>query len=262
MVTWPWTNLRQLVAHLMLRGNWWKFLRVWGWMPFWCQPRKSWTVPHSFSIHWLPRETVMYPGLHYCPRICSSIPVTELYTGTTPPPHHNHFTALFPGPPGWAGASWELLDFMVQGKINRGRHTDHPAGATPSGLSSAHLHHLPHICTLATNDNGQYTINTIMPHWNSLTPPHTTREWKQKRNSSQKLQRQLGQRNQFGIRIHSDIANQCQGSRIPVWSNYETSCYRLQCIKGTRLQPAEHKRSFYLSVLSCMVSKTAKFLLQ
>jgi len=35
---------------------------------------------------------------------------------------------FFPGPPGWAGARRELLDFMVQGKINRGRHTDHPAG--------------------------------------------------------------------------------------------------------------------------------------
>jgi len=42
--------------------------------------------------------------------------------------HHNRFTALFPGPPGWAGARRELLDFMVQGKINRGRHTDHPTG--------------------------------------------------------------------------------------------------------------------------------------
>jgi len=42
--------------------------------------------------------------------------------------HHNRFTALFPGPPGWAGARTELLDFMVQGKIKRGRHTDHPAG--------------------------------------------------------------------------------------------------------------------------------------
>jgi len=31
---------------------------------------------------------------------------------------------------------------MVQGKINKGRQTDHPDGrATPSGLSSAHLHH-------------------------------------------------------------------------------------------------------------------------
>jgi len=41
---------------------------------------------------------------------------------------HDHFTALFPGPPGWAGARSELLDFIVQGKINRGRHTDHPTG--------------------------------------------------------------------------------------------------------------------------------------
>jgi len=42
--------------------------------------------------------------------------------------HHNRFTALFPGPPGWAGARRELLDFMMQGKINRGRHTNHPVG--------------------------------------------------------------------------------------------------------------------------------------
>ena len=41
--------------------------------------------------------------------------------------HHNRFTVFFPGPPVWAGARRELLDFMVQGKINRGRHTDHPA---------------------------------------------------------------------------------------------------------------------------------------
>ena len=41
---------------------------------------------------------------------------------------HNHFTALFPGPSRWAAARRELLDFMVQGEINRGRHTDHLAG--------------------------------------------------------------------------------------------------------------------------------------
>jgi len=41
--------------------------------------------------------------------------------------HHNHLTALLPGPSGWAGARSEFLDFIVQGKINRGRHTDHPA---------------------------------------------------------------------------------------------------------------------------------------
>jgi len=41
---------------------------------------------------------------------------------------NNRLTALFPGPPGWAGTRRELLDFVVQGRINRGRHTDHPAG--------------------------------------------------------------------------------------------------------------------------------------
>ena len=53
------------------------------------------------------------------------INVTVLYIH-----HHNHdrFTALFPEPLGWAGARRELLDFMVQGKINRGRHTNHPTG--------------------------------------------------------------------------------------------------------------------------------------
>jgi len=60
--------------------------------------------------------------------------------------HHNRFTAVFLGLSGWAGARRELLDFMVQGKINRGRHTDHLAGrhSIPSRLTSAHLHH-PHI---------------------------------------------------------------------------------------------------------------------
>jgi len=42
--------------------------------------------------------------------------------------HHYRFTALFPEPPGWACARRELLAFMVQGKINRGSHTDHPTG--------------------------------------------------------------------------------------------------------------------------------------
>jgi len=55
---------------------------------------------------------------------------------------HHRFTVLFPGPPRSAGARRELLDFMVQGKINRGRLTIQ-LGATPSGLISTHLHHPP-----------------------------------------------------------------------------------------------------------------------
>ena len=43
-------------------------------------------------------------------------------TTNTPQP----FYGPFPGPPGWPGARRELLDFMLQGEINRGRHTDHP----------------------------------------------------------------------------------------------------------------------------------------
>jgi len=54
--------------------------------------------------------------------------LTRILDTALPPHHHYRFTALFPGSPGWAGARRELLDFMVQGKINRGRHTDHPAG--------------------------------------------------------------------------------------------------------------------------------------
>jgi len=41
---------------------------------------------------------------------------------------HNRFTALFPGPPRWAGARTELLGLYGARKINRGRHTDHLAG--------------------------------------------------------------------------------------------------------------------------------------
>ena len=53
---------------------------------------------------------------------------------------HNRygFTALFLGRSWWDGARKELLDFMQQGKINRGRHTVR-LSATPSGLISTHL---------------------------------------------------------------------------------------------------------------------------
>jgi len=41
--------------------------------------------------------------------------------------HHNHFTALFPGPPECAKRKL-LLDFMVLGRITRGKHTNKPGG--------------------------------------------------------------------------------------------------------------------------------------
>jgi len=62
--------------------------------------------------------------------------------------HHNRFTALFLGPPGWAGARRELLDFMIIIIWCKGRLTEADTliirlGATQSGLTSAHLHNPP-----------------------------------------------------------------------------------------------------------------------
>ena len=66
---------------------------------------------------------------------------------TTPPPlvHHNHFTALFPGPPGepvpeenfWT-MSWTL---WCKGRLREADTQTIRLGATPSGLTSANLHH-------------------------------------------------------------------------------------------------------------------------
>jgi len=49
---------------------------------------------------------------------------------TAPHHHHNHFMALFPGPPGWAGTRIPEENFWTlwcKGRLTR-RHTDHPAG--------------------------------------------------------------------------------------------------------------------------------------
>ena len=83
-----------------------------------------------------------------------------------PPPSHNRFTAIFPGPLGWAGARRELPDFMVQGK--RLIEADTPIirmGATPSGLSSVPTSTIPHLlqtgCPSATQP-------TVSKHWRQL----------------------------------------------------------------------------------------------
>jgi len=51
---------------------------------------------------------------------------------------------------------------MVQGKINRGRHTDHLTiwlGDTPSGLTSVHLHHPP--CFLQAGCPSCHPTNSV-----------------------------------------------------------------------------------------------------
>ena len=60
-------------------------------------------------------------------------------------PHHhcNRFWPFFRDCPSEPVPEEKLLDFMVQGKINRGRHTDHLAGRHSIRTTSAHLHHPP-----------------------------------------------------------------------------------------------------------------------
>jgi len=85
----------------------------------------------------------------------------------TPPPHHNRFTALFPGPPASAGARKEFLDFVVQGKITEADTPTIRLGTTPSGLTSAHLHHPPIFFTdwipfLSPNQQRQSTEDYVV----------------------------------------------------------------------------------------------------
>ena len=70
---------------------------------------------------------------------------------------------FFPGPPRWAGARRELLDFMVQGKINRGRHTDHPAGHHTIRTNQCPPPSPPHI--FCRPDALRAAQPTVSKHW-------------------------------------------------------------------------------------------------
>jgi len=99
--------------------------------------------------------------------------------------HHNRFTALFPGPPGWAGARRELLDFMVQAKINRGRHTDHLAGRHSIQTNQCRPPPSPHIFTgrmpfLPPNQQRQSTEGPLEYLWINFNYVFRTQPWHKK----------------------------------------------------------------------------------
>jgi len=58
-------------------------------------------------------------------------------------PHHNRFTALFPGPPGQPVLEENFWTLWCKGKLTEADTLTIRLGATPSGLTSAHLHHRP-----------------------------------------------------------------------------------------------------------------------
>jgi len=81
---------------------------------------------YNWTIH-VRQQCAMINYFDHWSHLLSGL--TSFYTDNIPSTHHhNRFMALFPGPPRWAGARRELRDFMVQGKINRGKRTNHPAG--------------------------------------------------------------------------------------------------------------------------------------
>jgi len=117
------------VPHQYLQDKWYRF--SWTRCPS-CHPThsvwaaketKHWPQPVSWPHPSSTTELLMEEALLRLRQLSDTCNNHYYYNN-----HHNRCTALFPGPPGWAGARRELLDFMGQGEINRGRHTDHPAG--------------------------------------------------------------------------------------------------------------------------------------
>jgi len=112
-----------------------------GWLTTsWLVEQEVQLVAGSAQKDW-PQSSVPHPQ--------SKLPITVVFRNLLltkyhhPQPFYGHFNSRTTLRPGWAGARRELLDFMVQGKINRGRHTDHPAGRHSIRTNSAHLNHPP-----------------------------------------------------------------------------------------------------------------------
>ena len=103
---------------------------------------------------------VQVPATMWWMNVLSSVQRNWHWHSTyTPQP----FYGPFPGQPGWAGARKELLDFMVQGKINRGRHTDHPAGR-----HSVRTNQCPPLSSPIEIDIGRHKNNFRLLWWPDL----------------------------------------------------------------------------------------------
>jgi len=70
-------------------------------------------------------------------------------TVTPPPPYHNRFTAFFPGPcPREPVPEENFWTLWCKGRLTEAETPTIRMGATPSGLTSAHLHHHPYHTTV------------------------------------------------------------------------------------------------------------------
>jgi len=64
-------------------------------------------------------------------------------TSLPPPPHHNRFTALFPNHLGEPVPEENFWTLWCKERLTEADTMTIRLGATPSGLTSAHLHHPP-----------------------------------------------------------------------------------------------------------------------
>jgi len=133
--------IRQWYYDIWLKTKWYKHTRH---TVFILSPRRAAAVICSSKFN-IDDGSKTKPLANNESKMCGEVSndnSLQIYCWLSPPPPPQPFYGPFLGPPGWTGARRELLDFMVQGKINRGRHYDHPTGChsiRPDALPSAQL---------------------------------------------------------------------------------------------------------------------------
>jgi len=75
------------------------------------------------------------------------MPILAYNRVTTPPPHHDRFAALFMGPPDEPVPEENFWTLWCKGRLTEANTLTIRLGATPSELTSAHLHHPPQFFT-------------------------------------------------------------------------------------------------------------------
>jgi len=93
-------------------------------------------------------------------------PFCQITVTTYTTNHHNRFTALFPGPPGQPVPEENFWILWCKGRLTEADTPTVRLGATPSGLTSAHLHHPPMFFTgrmpfLPPNQQHQSTEGSV-----------------------------------------------------------------------------------------------------
>jgi len=149
-----------------------------------CHPTvsvKALTLTSVLVLSFLdPWQDCWWKGRSYLYASSVMMVALQVYLVLLLPHHHNRFTAPFLGPPGWTGARRELLDSMLQGKVNGGRRTNHPAGRhsirtnqcpPPPSFPYFFTNQMPF---LPPNQQRQRTEGNASKHWTQSGTTATT----------------------------------------------------------------------------------------